>query len=58
MELEIFLIFPPNGPTIETTIFVATVCDRLSLILSYVENKIDTTFMIKLKKLLYDSLIS
>ena len=58
LELERFLIFPPTGPTIETTIFVATVCDRLSLILSYVENKIDAKIMLEIRKLLFDYLTS
>ena len=58
LELERFLIFPPTGPTIESTIFVATVCDRLSLILSYVENKIDAKIMLEIRKLLFDYLTS
>jgi len=58
LELERFLIFPPTGPTIETTIFVATVCDRLSLILSFVEDKIDPIIMMKIRKLLFDYLTS
>ena len=58
LELERFLIYPPTGPTIETTIFVATASGRLSLIMSYVEKKIDTNIMIKVKELLFKFLTS
>jgi NRPS condensation-like uncharacterized protein len=58
LELERFLIFPPTGPTIETTIFVATVSGKLTLIMAYIESTIHTPIMVQLKESLLQWLLS
>jgi NRPS condensation-like uncharacterized protein len=58
LELERLLIFPPTGPTIETTIFAATVSGKLTIVMSFVEEVIGKNEMVKLNKRLEDILKS
>jgi NRPS condensation-like uncharacterized protein len=58
LELERFLIFPPTGPTIETTIFAVTVSGKLTIVLSYVEEVIGSEIMVKLKRTLEKCMLS
>ena len=57
-ELDRMLAFPPTGPTIETTIFVMTVCGKLSVIMSYVEDEVDAKIMKKLREKFEENLLS
>ena len=50
LELDRLLIFPPTGPTIETTIFAATASGKLTIILSFVKEIIDAEMMKKLRE--------
>jgi len=58
LELDRILVFPPTGPTIETTIFVATVCGKLTLVMSYVEEVMEKEIMHKIKIELEKHLLS
>ena len=52
LELERLLVYPPTGPTIETTLFAVTVSGKLTLILSYVKDENNIVPMSQLKELL------
>jgi len=58
LELDRLLIFPPTGPTNETTIFAVTVCGKLTIVLSYIEHVIDSSTMKKLMVTFFHCLIS
>lgn len=58
LELDKILVFPPTGPTIETTVFIATVCGKLTLVMSYVEEVIDKEIINKIKVELEKHLLS
>jgi len=58
LELDRLLVFPPTGPTVETTIFVVTVSGKLTLVMSYVEQVIDTDIIVKLRGVLEKCLLS
>lgn len=58
LKLERLLIFPPTGPTIETTIFVITAGGKLTIVMSYVDHLTNSSVMKKIKDYYLDCLIS